>query len=291
MQELQKDFIVYLSTERNYSPNTVRAYKNDLADFNNFLVLNKISIDKVDVKTLNKYIASLHKKNSKTSISRKLSTLRTFFAFLIRKGLLANNPAELVQTPKNKNKLPVFLSVDEIFSLIDSSVPKNNVLLFRDKAILELLYSSGLRVSEISNVKLDNINYNELFIKVLGKGNKERLVPIGSKAIEAINSYIEKRIELKPKSNYLFLNFRGNKISTRSISRIIKKYALLSGISKDISPHVLRHTFATHLLGSGADLRSIQEMLGHASLSTTQKYTHISIEQIMKIYDKTHPHA
>ncbi len=178
-----------------------------------------------------------------------------------------------------------------MFNLIDFKNSDKKPLLYRDKAIMELLYSSGLRVSEISNVKLDDLNFGEAIIKVVGKGNKERIVPIGSKALSAINYYLDSREDLKPKSRYLFLNFRGNKISTRSISRIIKKYALISGISKDISPHVLRHTFATHLLGSGADLRSIQEMLGHSSLSTTQKYTHISIEQIMKIYDKTHPHA
>ncbi|NIP31284.1 MAG: tyrosine recombinase XerC [Candidatus Dadabacteria bacterium] len=293
MNDTLLEFFTYLTAERNYSENTVRAYKTDLADFFEFLSNKNIVIESVDIKTVNKYIATLHKTNSKSSISRKLSTLRTYFyfSFLIRKGRLKSNPAKLVQSPTKINKLPVFLSVDEVFNLIDFKNSDKKPLLYRDKAIMELLYSSGLRVSEISNVKLDDLNFGEAIIKVVGKGNKERIVPIGSKALSAINYYLDSREDLKPKSRYLFLNFRGNKISTRSISRIIKKYALISGISKDISPHVLRHTFATHLLGSGADLRSIQEMLGHSSLSTTQKYTHISIEQIMKIYDKTHPHA
>jgi len=209
---------------------------------------------------------------------------------MVRKGLLKQNPAKLIPLPKKEKTLPVFLSVDEVFNLINS-IDQESILPLRDLAIIELLYSSGLRVSEIAKIKILDIDRQEGLVKVSGKGNKERIVPFGSKAGEAILKYLERRSELKPKDDYFFLNNRGTGITARSIERIVKKYGLLSGISKKISPHALRHTFATHLLGSGADLRSIQELLGHSSLSTTQKYTHTSIEQLMKIYDKTHPRA
>ncbi|MEE9193900.1 MAG: site-specific tyrosine recombinase/integron integrase, partial [Thermodesulfobacteriota bacterium] len=228
--------------------------------------------------------------NSKSTVSRKLTTLRSFFNFMVRKGNLKQNPANLIPLPKKEKELPVFLSVDEVFKLIDS-IDQEGILPLRDLAIIELLYSSGLRVSELTNIKVLDIDHRENFVKVSGKGNKERVVPFGSNAREVILQYLRRRIELKPKDDFLFLNNRGSGLTTRSIERIVKKYGLLSGISKKISPHALRHTFATHLLGGGADLRSIQELLGHSSLSTTQRYTHTSIEQIMKIYDKTHPRA
>lgn len=293
MDQSIKDFKTYLISERNYSPNTVRAYINDLNEFNNYLSQNTLTLKNVEVKNINSFLSTLYKKNSKSSISRKISTIRSFFSYLLRKGIIEKNPAKFVETPKSQTKLPVFLSVDEIFKLvnIDNLDEGNKTLLSRDRAILELLYSSGLRVSELGESKLQNLNIIESIIKVTGKGNKERIVPVGSKAVNALKNYLNCRENLKPKSDNIFLNSKGRAITTRSISRIVKKYSLLSGIPKNISPHVLRHTFATHLLGGGADLRSIQKMLGHSNLSTTQRYTHITIEQIMKIYDETHPHA
>ena len=284
------DFERFLKYERNYSGHTIRAYMNDLAEFEDFLKKNSIDLEKVNPKNLNLYSLNLYTKNSKSTVSRKLTTLRSFFTFMVRKGLLKQNPAKLIPLPKKEKPLPVFLTVDEVFNLINS-IDQDGILPLRDLAIIELLYSSGLRVSEISKIKILDIDRKEGLVKVSGKGNKERIVPFGSKAGEAILKYLERRSELKPKDDHFFLNNRGTGITTRSIDRIVKKYGLLSGISKKISPHALRHTFATHLLGSGADLRSIQELLGHSSLSTTQRYTHTSIEQIMRIYDKTHPRA
>ena len=284
------DFERFLKYERNYSGHTVRAYMNDLAEFEEFLEKNSTEIEKVNSKIINLYSLNLYTKNSKSTVSRKLTTLRSFFNFMIRKGQVKQNPAKLIPLPKKEKELPVFLSVDEVFSLINS-IDREGILPLRDLAIIELLYSSGLRVSELAGIKVLDIDHRQNFVKVSGKGNKERLVPFGSSAQEVILEYLKRRVELKPQDDFLFLNNRGNGLTTRSIERIVKKYGLLSGISKKISPHALRHTFATHLLGGGADLRSIQELLGHSSLSTTQRYTHTSIEQIMKIYDKTHPRA
>ena len=284
------DFERFLKYERNYSGHTVRAYMNDLAEFEEFLEKNSTEIEKVNSKIINLYSLNLYTKNSKSTVSRKLTTLRSFFNFMIRKGQVKQNPAKLIPLPKKEKELPVFLSVDEVFSLINS-IDREGILPLRDLAIIELLYSSGLRVSELAGIKVLDIDHRQNFVKVSGKGNKERLVPFGSSAQEVILEYLKRRVELKPQDDFLFLNNRGSGLTTRSIERIVKKYGLLSGISKKISPHALRHTFATHLLGGGADLRSIQELLGHSSLSTTQRYTHTSIEQIMKIYDKTHPRA
>jgi len=284
------DFERFLKYERNYSVHTVRAYMNDLAEFEDFLSNSSTEIEKVNAKNINLYSLNLYTKNSKSTVSRKLTTLRSFFNFMVRKGNIKQNPAKLIPLPKKEKELPVFLSVDEVFKLIDSIDPEG-ILPLRDLAIIELLYSSGLRVSELAKIKVLNIDHRENFVKVSGKGNKERVVPFGSNAREVILQYLRRRTELKPKDDFFFLNNRGSGLTTRSIERIVKKYGLLSGISKNISPHALRHTFATHLLGGGADLRSIQELLGHSSLSTTQRYTHTSIEQIMKIYDKTHPRA
>ncbi|MGB7293077.1 MAG: site-specific tyrosine recombinase/integron integrase [Thermodesulfobacteriota bacterium] len=287
----------YLVAERNYSEHTVRAYMTDLTQFMNFLKKDRlpadtkdIDITKIEEIDIREFIGGLYNKNSKASISRKLTSIRTFIEFLIREGKLARNPAKLVPIPKGERRTPAFLTVDEVFVLVEKP-DDNEVLGIRDRAILELLYSSGLRVSELNSIKTGDTDLTSSFVKVLGKGGVERMVPIGSKAIDSIKYFLEKRNELTPKVDYLFINSRGGRLSVRSIARIVKKYANLSGIPKNISPHVLRHTFATHLLGSGADLRAIQEMLGHKSLSTTQRYTHASIEKIMEIYDKTHPRA
>jgi len=290
MNKLLIDFEKFLKYERNYSDHTVRAYQNDLNEFYGFMESREMELDNIRSRDLNLYLLTLYNKNSKSTVSRKLTTLRSFFNFLVKKGVLDNNPAKLIPLPKKEKNLPVFLSVDEVFKLLQSS-QEGGVLFKRDRAILELLYSSGLRVSELSNIKILDIDRSQKVVKVMGKGGKERIVPYGSKADDAMTEYLKSRHKLNPKEDYLFLNNRGTQLSTRSIERTVKKYGFLSGIAKNISPHSLRHTFATHLLGSGADLRSIQELLGHSSLSTTQKYTHTSIEELMKIYDKVHPRA
>jgi integrase/recombinase XerC len=298
MDKYLSSFEDFLSSERNYSKHTLKAYIADIKEFGLVLKdMGLISADNgeidfahMDETPIRTFISRLYGKNKRVSISRKLASIRTFFEFLIRNGTIKSNPAKLVPTPKGEKRLPTFLTVDEVVKLVETP-GSDNVYESRDRAILELLYSCGLRVSELVGINLNNLDLTSMSVKVLGKGNKERMVPLGSKACAAIKTYISQRLDLKPEDDYLFVNSRGGRLSTRSIDRIIKKYAAISGIPKNISPHVLRHTFATHLLGGGADLRSIQEMLGHKSLSTTQRYIHISIEKIMEIYDKTHPRA
>ena len=291
MNELLESFIKHLSDERNYSEHTVKAYRGDLENFRDFLLKEEKKIEDADIATINAYVSTLYGKNSPASVERKISAIRSFFSYLVRKDIVAQNPAKLVRTPKKEKHLPVFLSVDEVFNLVDVKDPEKNPLRVRDRAVLELLYSSGLRVSELAGATLADLSIGEAIIRVRGKGNKERIVPVGSKALSALGEYLDIREELKPVSDRIFLNSRGRGITTRSLARIIKKYGLVSGISKNLSPHVLRHSFATHLLAGGADLRAIQEMLGHASLSTTQRYTHLSVERIMEVYDKAHPNA
>jgi integrase/recombinase XerC len=297
MEELVQNFRDYLGSERNYSKHTVKAYITDIGEFSRVIKEKKlagekdggIDFGKLDEKSVRAYISWLYTRNSRTSISRKLATVRTFFEFLIRKGVIKYNLAKLVPTPKGEKRLPTFLTVDEVIKLL--SIEGEGALLSRDVAVLELLYSSGLRVSELVGIELNDIDLKNLTVKVLGKGGKERIVPVGSKAAGALNKYLPERLGMNPKGDHLFVSSRGGRLNVRSVDRIIRKYASLAGIPKNVSPHVLRHTFATHLLGGGADLRAIQEMLGHKSLSTTQKYTHTSIEKLMEIYDKTHPRA
>ncbi len=297
MEQLIQNFREYLGSERNYSKHTVKAYITDIGEFLRVIKEKKlvgenagaIDFEKLDETPVRAYISWLYTRNSRSSISRKLASVRTFFEFLIRKGALKNNLAKLVPTPRGEKRLPTFLTVDEVVKLL--SIEGSGALLSRDVAVLELLYSSGLRVSELVGINLNDIDLKNLTVKVLGKGNKERIVPVGSKAAHALDEYLRERLGMNPGGDHLFVNTRGDRLNVRSVDRIIRKYALLAGIPKNVSPHVLRHTFATHLLGGGADLRAIQEMLGHKSLSTTQRYTHTSIEKLMEIYDKTHPRA
>lgn len=298
MDKYLASFEEFLSSERNYSKHTLKAYITDLKEFGSVLKdmgLIDSENGKIDFANLNEtpvrvYIGKLYSKNKKVSISRKIASIRTFFEFLIRKGEMKSNSAKLVPTPKGEKRLPTFLTVDEVVKLVEAP-GSDNAYESRDRAILELLYSCGLRVSELVGINLQDLDLNSMSVKVLGKGNKERMATLGSKAASAITTYLHQRLDLKPKEDCLFVNSRGGRLTTRSVDRIIKKYAAIAGIPKNISPHVLRHTFATHLLGGGADLRAIQEMLGHQNLSTTQMYTHTSVEKLMEIYDKTHPRA
>jgi len=297
MEKLIQNFRDYLGSERNYSKHTVKAYITDLGEFNRVIKEKKLALAKdgsVDFGKLNEtsvraYISWLYTRNSRTSISRKLASVRTFFEFLVRKGMVKSNLAKLVPTPRGEKRLPTFLTVDEVVKLLSTEAGDEHSA--RDIALLELLYSSGLRVSELVGIDLNDIDLKNLTVKVMGKGGKERIVPVGSKAAGALNKYLRERLDMNPTGDHLFVNTRGGRLNVRSVDRVIRKYATLAGIPKNVSPHVLRHTFATHLLGGGADLRAIQEMLGHKSLSTTQRYTHTSIEKLMEIYDKTHPRA
>lgn len=292
MDNFIKQFTKYLGTERNYSAHTLRAYKRDLAEFRDFLnsAGSAQDLNNIADSDLRRFIGLLNKKNSKSTIERKLASLRAFFDYMQKEKIIKANPAKLIPSPKKEKKLPVFLSVDEMFKLIDQHL-HGGVRGFRDKAVLELMYSSGIRVGELVNLTLDNLDIENKELKLLGKGSKERIVPVGQKAIKSLLDYLEKRELLKPRTDYIFINNRGTKISERSIGRIVKKFAQAASLNKNVSPHALRHSFATHLLGSGADLRAIQDMLGHSSLSVTQKYTHTSIERIMNVYDKTHPRS
>jgi len=305
VENATRDFGAHIEIERNLSLHTKRNYLSDLRQFQNFLLENNISAGEkgndrvihIDQTTIRAFLAFLYRKKiKKITISRKISSLRAFFKYLLREGRVKNNPAEMIQTTKVDKYLPTFLSVDEAFSLTGTEF-KDDVFGLRDKAIIELLYSSGIRVSELTGLNVDDIDWNSSLVKIRGKGKKERIIPVGGPALEALKNYVRKRDELLKKNltndinTPLFLNKSGTRITTRSVGRLLDKYVLLSGINKKIGPHVLRHTFATHLMDGGADLRIIQEFLGHESLSTTQKYTSTSISRLMEVYDKAHPKA
>lgn len=288
MKDYIDKFIRYLEIEKGVSVHTVRAYKKDLDEFSVYVKQEFSRTDMIDVRG---FIADQIKKGlKKISVSRRLSSIRSFFKFLYREGYIQSNPAKLVSNPKIPKMLPRFLSVDDVFSLIEK--PEGiGFMPARDKAILELLYSSGLRVSELSCLNVDDIHIKESLIKIKGKGKKERVVPVGSKAIDAMKTYMIERILQKSRENALFLNRMGTRLTDRGVRRIVVKYAKAIALNGRIGPHMLRHSFASHLLQGGADLRVIQELLGHSSLSTTQKYTHLDITHLMDIYDKAHPFA
>jgi integrase/recombinase XerC len=290
-------FVDYIALERGASPHTCRAYRKDLELFAAFLREKGLTNDvgAIDHLTIRLYLGHLYqeKRIKRTSVVRKLATLRTFFRYLKREGIIEKNPAKLVATPKGGKDLPHALTVDEAFRLLDAPDAREP-LGSRDRAIMELLYSSGLRVGELTSLKLEDLDLGGGMVRVLGKGGKERIVPIGSKAVDALRSYLTRRGELKKGEStpsYLFLNRRGGRLTPRSVARMITTYRLHGGIAKEATPHTFRHSFATHLLDAGADLRGIQELLGHASLSTTQKYTHVSSAKLMEVYDRTHPRA
>jgi len=291
-------FIQYLTLEKNASAHTSRCYRKDLEEFENFLRDSNIKVDshgqleieKVDRFDIRRYLSFLHRKNRKSSIARKISTLRSFFRYLVREKVISVNPAKGVSTPKVEKPLPTTLTVDEAFRLMDSPKREEKERELRDRAVLELLYSSGLRVGELVSLNFRVLDLTLGIVKVYGKGRKERIVPVGSKAIEALKAYLENRLGGEPDTP-LFINTRGGRLTARSVDRIIKRYSKSSGIVRKVSPHTLRHTFATHLLDAGADIREIQEMLGHSSLSTTQRYIHLTPGKLMEVYDKAHPRS
>ena len=298
------DFLRYLRVERNYSDHTVRNYQSDLRQFVGFMRQRGKQIEGEDNTPLvpgqighldiRAYLASLYRRNAKSSVARKLSTLRSFFGYLVRQAEIKQNPADMVSAPKMGKPIPDFLPVDEAFQLMHGP-DTDNVLGSRDRAILEVLYSCGLRVSELTGLNLDSLNLELGIARVIGKGDKERIVPIGDKAKNALSDYLEKRGELlsgRPEHRAFFLNNRGGRLSSRSVEpATAKKHMQRCNLGRPLSPHGLRHSFATHLLDAGADLRAVQEMLGHVSLSTTQRYTHLSVDKLMAEYDKAHPRS
>ncbi len=282
--------------ERDYSPHTITAYSRDLEDFRKFLEGKGEKWEDVDIYEIREYLAGLREKGyQKNTQSRKIASLRSFFKFLARKGWIRENPFLLVATPKREKPLPRFVGVEEMEKIL--SLPFKGVLGERDRALLELLYSSGIRVSEAVGLNIQDVGLVEGYIKVRGKGKKERIVPIGEKALEALEKYLPLRQKLLTsfrKDIYvdeeaLFLNRWGGRLTSRSVERIVDKYIRMAAVKSKVTPHTFRHSFATHLLERGADLRSVQELLGHASLSTTQVYTHLTPERIKTIYSSAHP--
>jgi integrase/recombinase XerC len=294
-------FEQYLSAERNASVHTSRGYLHDLGEFDLFLQEKGYAaagLADIDNFTVRAWLASLSRNNKKSSQARKLSSLKAFFRFLKQQGITEHNPAQPVKTPRQDKYLPRHLSVDEMFAVLDS-VPEDSLLQVRDRAILELLYSSGIRVSELAALNRNGLELAAGSIRVFGKRRKERIVPVGKKAGAGIERYIAESSTLcrkiwgdgAQKKLPLFLNRNGGRLTVRSIGRIVDKYILQAGLLRKMSPHGMRHSFATHMLNAGADLRAIQEMLGHESLSTTQKYTHLNIDKLMEVYDRAHPRS
>lgn len=296
MQELLERFERHLVLERNVSEHTLAGYRRDIQAFFAFLNENPSTkgmeaegVGAIDHLVLRRYLARLHKTHRKSSIGRKLSAIRTFFRYLVRQGIIPVSPGEMVGTPRQEKYLPRVLTPQEACALMEGG-EGDDLLALRDKALLETLYSCGLRVSELTGLNVEGVDLQGGLVRVLGKGRKERIVPVGCKAREALKQYLEAR-GWPAGEEPLFLNRRGGRLTPRSVQRNLKPQLLQAQILKSATPHSLRHSFATHLLDGGADLRSIQEMLGHASLSTTQKYTQVSVEQLMKVYDQAHPRS
>ena len=331
MNQAIENYFQYLQSVKNSSPHTVLNYRHDLQQFVAYLSprgTRPPPLKSITHHVIREFIGYLHdQKLQKSSIARKLAALRSFFKYCVREGFLKDNPSRLVPTPKLPKRVPSVMSAEEMNAFLNQlatlgsstsaatraanhipgrtegtaavSRPQDETLLLRrDRALLELLYAAGLRVSELTGLDLEDIEPKERILRVRGKGNKERIVPYGVKAQEALGKYwplrgelLSRRGESSSLENAVFLNYAGRRLTQRSVGRIVKKYVRLVNVNWDLHPHSLRHAFATHLLADGADLRAIQELLGHQSLSTTQKYTHASIRQLMETYDKAHPHA
>lgn len=292
------EFDRYLEAERGASPHTRSAYRSDLEGFASYLSSRSpdSSPDDVDVMMVRGFLGKLHGSVSSATISRKLSALRSFYRFLNKRGLAKSDPVALLGSPKKLVPLPKFLPVDEALHLMEQTRADDAPSL-RDRAILEVLYGGGLRVSELVGLDFDALDSDEGLARVKGKGNKERIVPLGRKAVESLQLYLAQRLDLVPEGralrdpNALFISRRGRRISIRRVQQIVDEQARAAGVRQRSSPHDLRHSCATHLLDSGADLRSIQELLGHSSLKTTQRYTHVTVDTLMSVYDETHPHS
>ena len=295
MDKIINKFIEYLEYEKGYSKKTIISYENDLELFNNFLKENKIeNINNIDYSVIRKYLSHLHDNNYEaSSISRKISALRTFFKYSLKEKIIKNNPMTLISNPKKEKKLPKYLNYEEMERLLNS-IDLKELEGIRDKLIIELLYSTGIRVSELVNIKIKDIKIKEQQINILGKGNKERIVLFGNKAQELIKLYLNAHKELfkgNIYNSYLLINNKGKQLTTNKVELIVKQVLRKSALKLNISPHTLRHTFATHMLDSGADLKSVQELLGHENLKTTAIYTHVSNERLKNVFLHSHPRA
>lgn len=302
MEQEIKDFSMHMEIERNLSSYTRRSYLSDLRQFYIYLKENKanedekIPVSSIDYILVRGFIHFLHRsKVKKVTITRKLAAIRAFFKYLLREGLINVSPATLIHAPSTEKHIPKVLSVDEMLTLLDVQCA-DTPLQRRNQAMIALFYSAGIRLGELSGLNMQDIDYAQEMIKIRGKGRKERIVPVGMNAITSIKCYLEKRHELLKcrecnEEIALFINNRGQRLTTRSVARVLDAMVLKSGIGRKISPHALRHSFATHMMDAGADLRAIQELLGHESLSTTQKYTSVSISRLMQVYDRAHPKA
>ncbi len=287
-----EDFENYLLLEKKYSKNTISSYENDLQKFKIFFVEKQKTLKNLNNNDLKNYIHNLNQKMNAKSVSRNISTLKSFYKFLMIEKYINKNPLTTIANPKIKKDLPKVLSEEEIIKLLDFKVKDNYG--YRNKAMIELMYSSGLRVSELINVKITDIDLELEVIRIFGKGAKERIIPLGAYASMALKEYITYHrgsLLKKKNSDYLFLNSRGDKMTRQAFFKILKKIAKEQGIKTEFSPHTLRHSFATHLLKHGADLRSIQELLGHSDVSSTQIYTHITNEALKENYKNSHPHG
>jgi integrase/recombinase XerC len=302
VEALVRQYLEHLRAERQVSPHTLRNYSSDLTQFYQFLRERESCLDskgqvelrRVDVHVVRAFLAALHQKRKKSSIGRKLAALKGFFRYLLANQHIEKDPLLLIQSPKQEKPLPTFLSVDDAFQLLGGIEIKTG-LDVRDRAVLEVFYSTGVRVSELVGLNWADVDFQLEIVRVVGKGSKERIVPIGEIALQALRDYAQ---EQRKKWSFsckgetpVFLNNRGERITTRSVARIVEKHLQRAGIPIKMGPHGLRHSFATHLLNGGADLRVIQELLGHASLSTTQRYTHLNLDQLTAVYDKAHPRA
>ncbi|MCF6147527.1 MAG: tyrosine recombinase XerC [Candidatus Kuenenia sp.] len=289
MQEFVDRYLAYIENDKNYSLQTLRAYRNDLNQYLSFLkdegCTNLSAVSRLQ---LRKYLAFLKKQNpSKSTVARKLASIRSLYKFLCQHGILELNPVEHIKTPKLDKKLPKFMSINDAENLLDQP-DEGKLSGLRDKAIMETLYSTGMRVSELVGMNIADIDFRSGVVKVRGKGRKERILPIGNHALNAIQTYLGKR---RAENTALFLNKFNGRLTERSVARMIEKYMKKGAMNLRVSPHTFRHSFATHLLDCGADLRAVQEFLGHSSLSTTQIYTHVTTERLKEVYDKAHPRA
>ena len=284
-----EEFIDYLRFEKKYSENTISSYKRDLNKTNTYIKKDFAKLNKKDIQN---YIQKISKSENASSVSRSISTLKSFYKFLELNKYTSLNPLTTITNPKTVKKLPKILSEEEIEKLLDINLKTD--FDYRNKAMLELMYSSGLRVSELINLNVNDIDLSNASVRIFGKGSKERIIPLNDYAIDALNNYIlnhRRSLFKHGESNYLFLNNHGNKMTRQGFFKILEKIAKEKGIKSELSPHTLRHSFATHLLKHGADLRSIQELLGHSDISTTQIYTHITSERLQKNYEEFHPHG
>lgn len=294
MSKLIQSFIDYLDVERGLAENTLESYSRDLRHYSDFLARDDCSIERASQDTIAAYLVSLKKDGRAAStIARRLAALKAFYQYLVRESRIERDPTENLESPKQRKRLPKVLTVDEVERLLsqpDGRTPAG----LRDRAMLELLYATGIRVSELVALNVPDINLDAGFVRCRGKGSKERVVPVGSVAVRALKNYLEQgwpRLSRDPSEGALFVNQHGRRLTRQGFWKILKKYARMAGITKEITPHTLRHSFATHLLENGADLRAVQEMLGHADISTTQIYTHVTKHRLRDVYARAHPRA